>query len=67
MVSSAASSVFKRQVEVSATFSFIFGEVNVLVVHVCVAAIPTSVSVTAGSVSAVFPEKSECAGALSAA
>ena len=46
-------------VEVTATFSLIFGEVNVLFVSVCVAAKPTNVSVTAGNVSAVLPEKSE--------
>ena len=34
-----------------------------LFVNVCVAAIPAIVSVTAGSVNVVLPEKSECAGA----
>ena len=46
-------------VDVTATFSLTFGEVNVLFVSVCVAAKPTNVSVTAGNVSAVLPEKSE--------
>ena len=46
-------------VDVTATFSLIFGEVKVLFVSVCVAAKPTNVSVTAGNVSAVLPEKSE--------
>ena len=44
-------------VDVTATFSLTFGEVNVLFVSVCVAAKPTNVSVTAGNVSAVLPEK----------
>jgi hypothetical protein len=34
-----------------------------LFVKVCVAAIPTSVSVVAGKVKVTLPEKSECAGA----
>ena len=38
-----------------------------LFVNVCVAAIPAIVSVTAGNVNVVLPEKSECAGALIAA
>ena len=46
-------------VDVTATFSLTFGEVSVLFVSVCVAAKPTNVSVTAGNVSAVLPEKSE--------
>ena len=41
----------------------LFEFVIVLFVKLCVAAIPAIVSVTAGSVNVVLPEKSECAGA----
>ena len=54
-------------VAVTATSSFIFGLVNVLLVSVCVAAIPVIVSVLAGKVNVMFPEKAECAGACNLA
>ena len=40
---------------------------NVLLVNVCVAAIPANVSATAGITKAILPEKAECGGAFSAA
>ena len=43
-------------VVVTATSSFIFGEVKVLFVKVSVVALPTKVSVAAGSVKVTFPE-----------
>jgi hypothetical protein len=39
------------------------GDVSVLFVSVSVVALPTSVSVAAGRVNVVLPEKAECAGA----
>ena len=63
MMSVVASNVIVEPESISA----MTGVVNVLFVSVCVAAIPTSVSVTAGNVSAVLPEKSEWAGAFNAA
>ena len=45
-------------VAVTATFSFIFGLVKVLFVKVSVVALPTIVSVVAGKVNVVLPEKS---------
>ena len=50
-------------VAVIATFSLSFGDVKVLFVNVSVVALPTKVSVVAGKVNVVLPEKSECAGA----
>ena len=41
----------------------IVGLVSVLLVRVCVAAIPAIVSVVAGKVNVVLPENAECAGA----
>ena len=55
MMSVVASNVIVEPESISA----MTGVVNVLFVSVCVAAIPTSVSVTAGNVNAVLPEKSE--------
>ena len=45
------------------SISAITGVVKVLLVKVCVAAIPVSVSVEAGNVKVTLPEKAECAGA----
>ena len=50
-------------VDVTATSSLILGEVKVLFVRVSVVALPTSVSVAAGRVRVMLPEKAECAGA----
>ncbi len=44
-------------VEVTATSSLILGAVSVLLVNVCVAAIPAIVSVVAGNVSVTLPLK----------
>ena len=57
--SSTMSAVASRVMSAPESISAITGVVSVLFVSVCVAAIPTSVSVTAGNVSAVLPEKSE--------
>ena len=46
-------------VEVTATSSLILGDVKVLFVKVCVAAIPATVSVVAGKVNVILPEKAE--------
>jgi len=54
-------------VEVTATSSFILGDVKVLFVKVCVAAIPVTVSVVAGKVNVILPENAEWAGACSLA
>ena len=46
---------------------FIVGLVSVLLVRVCVAAIPAIVSVVAGSVRVILPPNDACAGACSRA
>tara|TARA_R100000231_G_scaffold136605_1_gene112039 strand:- start:468 stop:686 length:219 start_codon:yes stop_codon:yes gene_type:complete len=55
MSASASKVIFPEDKE---SISAILGVVNVLFVNVCVAAIPAIVSVTAGSVNVVLPEKS---------
>ena len=65
ITSPSASSVISP--EDSESISAIFGVVKVLFVKVCVAAIPATVSVVAGKVNVMLPEKAEWAGACNLA
>ena len=61
------SAVASKVILAPESISAITGVVKVLFVKVCVAAIPATVSVVAGKVNVILPEKAEWAGACNLA